>query len=122
MRLGTLLIALGIEEAWLSEGPAGLLDFGLPEGFAGRTHVRVFGPLRVHLASRVDQICLKLYAAVDQGPQSRHFEDLDRLRPAREELRFAARWATTHDLSEGFRDGLLAALAALGVEDAESLL
>ena len=110
---------LGIGADWLNTGPASLLDFGLPEGFAERAEVRSFGALTLHIASRTDQISLKLYAAVDQGPWSRHFDDLRALRPSPDELRVAAAWARTHDPSLPFRDELRSALRQLGVSDAD---
>ncbi len=110
---------MGIREDWINAGPAALLDLGLPAGFANRTVARRYGGLVVHLAGRRDQVFLKLYAAVDQGPSSKHFQDLVALSPSREELLDAARWARTHDPSPGFRSELLKALAGLGVEDAD---
>ncbi len=110
---------LGIGATWLNEGPTDLLDFGLPTGFAQRIETRRYGSLTLHIAGRQDQVCLKLYAAADQGPHSKHFQDLQALTPTREELMTAARWTLTHDPSKGFRGELLAALAALGVANAE---
>ena len=111
--------ALGLPEDWLNPGPAGLLDLGLPQGFLERTTARTYGTLTIRLASRRDHVAFKLYAAVDQGPQSRHFADLVKLDPTAEELLQSARWCRTHDPSEGFREMLLQALAALGVEAAD---
>ncbi len=65
--------ALDLPPDWLNPGPGALLDLGLPVGFAERAHVRSFGALEIRLADRVDQIHLKLYASVDQGPESKHF-------------------------------------------------
>lgn len=110
---------MGIREDWINAGPAALLDLGLPAGFANRTVERRFGGLVVHLAGRRDQVFLKLYAAVDQGPSSKHFQDLGDLRASRQELLDAARWTLTHDDSPGFRSEVLKALASLGVDDAE---
>jgi hypothetical protein len=42
--------------------------------------------------------------------------------PAAEELLEAARWARTHDPSDGFRQQLVEALTALGVEGVEDEL
>jgi len=67
-------------------------------------------------------VCFKLYAAVDQGPRSRHFQDLRDLVPGREDLLGAARWATSHDPSPGFRSLLIETLRGLGVENAEASL
>ena len=110
---------VGIREDWINIGPAALLDFGLPAGFANRTIERRYGGLVVHLAGRQDQVFLKLYAAVDQGPSSKHFQDLVALSPSRDELLDAARLAMTHDPSAGFRSELLKGMAGLGVEDAD---
>jgi len=108
----------GLQAGWLNPGPASLLDFGLPDGFLERLESRSFGPaLQVHFASRVDQIHFKLYAMAD-GTAGKHEADLRELNPSRDELVAAARWTRTHDPSEPFREELLRALAALGVEDA----
>jgi hypothetical protein len=108
--------ALGLGDNWLNPGPTDLLEFGLPEGFGGRVERLEFGSLTVHLAGRFDQICFKLYAAVDQGSRSKHFTDLRQLDATPDELVGAAQWARRHDPSEGFRSGLVEALRLLGVE------
>lgn len=109
---------LGVTRDWLNSGPARLLDFGLPEGFEERWTTRRYGPaLTVRWASRLDQVHLKLYASVDQA--GKHLRDLEALAPTAEELIEAARWARTHDPSEGFLEPLVRALAYFGVEDAD---
>ena len=110
---------LGIGSEWLNSAPAALLDFGLPDGFAVRTTMRDYGALVLHLASRRDQIFLKLFAAVDQGPTSKHVEDLRALVPTTDELRAAAAWTRTQDPSPAFLDELRGALRSLGVGDDE---
>lgn len=123
---GELLAARGrvardfaVPDTWLNSGPTGLLDSGLPEGFLERVESRTYGPaLTVHFASRLDQIHLKLYALVDQGP-GKHESDLRALTPTQEELIQAARWTRTHDPSEGFLPMLEAALEHLGVTGAD---
>jgi hypothetical protein len=107
----------GLPADWLNPGPTDLLDFGLPAGFELRVQTRHYQGLVVHIASRFDQVCLKLYAAVDQGPRSKHTDDLRRLNPSRPELLAAARWARTHDPSGTFRQELRAALHSFGIED-----
>jgi hypothetical protein len=85
-------IDFGLAPSWLNEAPASLLDFGLPEGFTSRLVRRDYGPtLTAWLASRLDQIHLKLYALADQGP-GKHEADLRALEPTRDELITAARW------------------------------
>lgn len=109
----------GLPRSWLNTGPADLLDGGLPDGFVSRLEPRDYRPaLRVHFASRFDQIHFKLYAMAD-GMSGKHEADLRDLQPTEDELLAAARWALTHDPSEGFRSLLLRALAAFGVDDAD---
>jgi len=104
---------------WFNAGPRSLAELGLPEGVLARAHRREWAGLVLHLADRQDQIFFKLYAAVDQAPQSKHLEDLRRLMPTSNELRAAAAWAQTHDPSEGFRRELRFALRDLGISDAD---
>jgi hypothetical protein len=108
--------ALGIGDRWLNAGPAGLIDFGLPEGTADRVTVRRYSSLEIHLPAREDLICFKFYALVDQGPHSKHMNDLRALGPSRDELVRAARWTRTHDPSVGFLGELRGALALFEVE------
>lgn len=101
---------------WLNGGPDSLLRFGLPDGFLGRLEQRVFGALVISLASRFDQIHFKLYAAADDRPGGKHHVDLQRLQPTHAELRAAARWAQTHDPSDGFTVMLGGVLRAFGID------
>ena len=104
-----------LPSSWLNDGPAALLDFGLPVGFVERAEVRVYGSaLTVTFASRYDQIHFKLYAMVDQGP-GKHEQDLRALAPTNEELLAAALWSRTHDPSEGYHEMLVNALTYMGV-------
>jgi hypothetical protein len=107
----------GLANDWVNLGPESLLDLGLPDGFVGRLERHDYGGLVTWLASRFDMICFKLYAAVDQGPRSRHLQDLRELGPERDELLTAARWSVTHDPSPGYRSLLVETLRQLGVED-----
>lgn len=104
---------------WVNLGPDALLDFGLPEGFEGRLERRDYVGLVVWLPGRYDMVCFKLYAAVDQGPRSRHAQDLRELNPDREELLRAARWSRSQDPSPGYRSMLVAMLAGFGIEDGD---
>jgi hypothetical protein len=114
--------AFGLSEEWLNPGPTDILRFGLPEGFQNRVDTRRYGSLTVVLAGRLDQICLKLYATVDQGMKSKHAADLIALLPSDDELLAAARWSQTQDPSEGFKQSLAHTLAALGVEEPDDLI
>jgi hypothetical protein len=119
---GDVAAALGLPANWLNAGPTSMVETGFPEGFASRVEVRRYGGLTLDIASRFDQIHLKLYAAADQWPGSKHADDLRRLQPTRHELIAAARWTMNQDPSEGFRQLLRNALTELGVHDADSLL
>lgn len=107
-------LVLDLAEDWLNGAPTDLLRLGLPEGFRLRAVVRQYRALTVQLASRYDQIHFKLYAAVDQGPKSKHFADLKRLRPNTEELIAAARWCLIQ--ADGIEEDLRAAMDDLGVQ------
>lgn len=107
---------LGLHADWLNPGPTSLLDFGLPSGCLDRATERTFGTrLRLLVLSRLDQIHLKLYAAVDQRG-GRHLVDLLELRPTADELLAAVQWAKTHDPSEGFHHELVTLLRQIGHE------
>lgn len=110
-------LTLHLPEDWLNNGPSrdegGLFQMGLPDGIATRLHPRTYGDrLTVYFIDRVDQIHFKLYAAVDRGGY--HISDLETLRPTSQELVAAARWAMTHDVSDGFRISIKRLLEALG--------
>jgi len=108
----------GLARDWVNLGPESLLDLGLPAGFVGRLERHDYGGLVTWLAGRFDMICIKLYAAVDQGSRSRHLQDLRELGPDRDELLAAPRWSVTHDPSPGYRSLLGGTLRHLGMEDA----
>lgn len=104
-----------LPENWLNDGPASVMDFGLPEGLMGRVETRSYGKnLIVHFLSRYDQIHFKLYAAVDWGRRDVHYSDLVALNPIAEELEEAARWSMTHDSSEGYKEVLKDFLRKIG--------
>lgn len=106
-------LALQLPASWINSAPADLWKMGLPDGFQGRLVPLHFGGLTLYCASRFDQICFKLYASVDQGPDSKHFDDLKRLKPNKEELNKAAAWCQTHDVSNEFAKSLNEALYTL---------
>ncbi|CAN5780641.1 hypothetical protein BH11MYX2_BH11MYX2_14730 [soil metagenome] len=107
---------LGLAPDWFNNGPASALRLGLPDGFLGRCEQREYGALTVLVASRYDQIHLKVYAAADNAPNGKHHMDLKRLHASEQELRAAADWTRTHDPSEGFALMLRGLLATFGVE------
>lgn len=105
-----IAILHGLDDTWLNDGPESLMDLGLPAGFLDRTTTERFGALTLRLPSRIDQIHFKLYAATDQGPGSKHNQDLATLAPTAFELEQAAAWCRTHDASPAFDELLTAAL------------
>ena len=99
---------------WLNNGPASVMDFGLPEGLMARVETRRYGTnLVVHFLGRVDQIHFKLYAAVDQSG-GKHYDDLMALNPTAQEIEQAARWSMTHDVSPGYKEGLKKIMTKMG--------
>lgn len=108
--------ALNLGIHWVNGGPTSLLNSGLPEGFEERLVIKHYDALTIHFASRMDQICFKLYAAIDHGPTSKHFSDLLSLKPTHDELLTARQWCLTQDVSINFSDMLTQALNALGVK------
>jgi hypothetical protein len=111
---------LGLQENWLNNGPSrndgGLFQMGLPIGLASRLTKQVFGArLAIYFIGRLDQIYFKLYAAADQRDDT-HIADLRALKPTDAELSDAARWAMTHDVSDGFKMVLTDLLNQMGYE------
>jgi hypothetical protein len=112
-------LALKVELApdWLNGAVSAQLQSGLPPGFRDRVETRVYGTLTVHIAGRVDQIYLKLFAAVDQSGRGKHVDDLRRLNPTRQELLEAAEWVRGQDISPAFPGMVADTLRIFGVED-----
>jgi hypothetical protein len=90
---------------WLNTEIAAQWRTGLPPGLAGDITWHHYGGsakapesgLHLGLVGRSTLITLKLFAAVDQGPRSVHFQDLLALRPTAGELEAAAAWVRTQD-------------------------
>ena len=87
---------------WLNTAAALQWRTGLPEGFVEEVAWRRFGALDVGFAGRSSIIALKLFAAVDQGSESVHFQDLIALDPLDSELDDAADWVARQDPAPGF--------------------
>jgi hypothetical protein len=93
---------LNLPADWLNAGPTDLLTQGLPNGFIERLHTRKYGSfLTIHFIDRYDQICFKMYAAINGGGE-RHLSDLYQLNPSADEIMTAAQWCLTQDASEIF--------------------
>ncbi|HCU25399.1 MAG TPA: hypothetical protein DF383_10290 [Deltaproteobacteria bacterium] len=98
---------------WMNPGPVDLLRMGLPQGYFERCQRFLFRERLVYLiTSRLDQIHFKLYASIDRGGY--HVTDLTSLNPGMDELFQAALWCFTHDVSEGFRIGMIDFLQKMG--------
>jgi hypothetical protein len=95
-------LAFDLSERWLNADAASLMDSELPPGWRERIEIRRYGALELHLTSRFDQICFKLWAAVDAGPKSKHFADLVGMSPTDAELAVAAGWTADRDISDAF--------------------
>ena len=81
-------------------------DLGLPPFLTDDLTWHRYGGLHVGLAGRRTLIALKLFAAVDQGPESVHYQDLVALAPTDEELNAAASWVRGQDTSPIFAEML----------------
>lgn len=110
---------LNLPTDWLNNHPShdagGLFQMGLPSGFSGRLSQRIYGrSLTVHFIHRLDQIHFKLYASADRGGY--HIADLLALKPSADEIEAAARWAMTHDVSDGLVLVLKRLLRSIGYD------
>jgi hypothetical protein len=102
-----------LPDNWINAEPASLVRLGLPKGFERRLKKIPYGrSFSVCYTSRLDQIHFKLYASADRGGY--HINDLLLLNPKNEEIKQAARWCMTHDVSAGFRLVLMELLKELG--------
>jgi hypothetical protein len=111
-----------LPDNWLNDGPAAIMDFGLPDGLMDRVESCAYGKnLTIHFLSRYDQIHFKLYATVDQSG-GKHYDDLIALKPTKQELEEAARWSMTHDPSEGYREVVKDFLEKTGHKDVSEKL
>ena len=100
--VGRVARDFGLPADWLNTVIGAQWDFGLPAGFAQEIEWREFGPLAVGFAGRQSIIALKLFAAVDQGPESVHLQDLVALAPTSEELDHAEHWVLSQDAGNQF--------------------
>lgn len=92
----------GLPRDWLNTVVGAQWRCGLPPGTAEEAEWRTFGGLAVGLAGRRTIIALKLFAAVDGGPESVHLQDLVGLAPSHAELEAASEWVRSQDGSQHF--------------------
>lgn len=99
-----------LPEDWLNTVIGAQWTFGLPPGFAEEVEWRAWGPLEVGFAGRASIVALKLFAVVDAGIGSVHFQDLVALDPSPSELQAAAEWVASQDAGTVFPELLEEAL------------
>lgn len=92
----------GLRSDWMNTAAGVQWLTGLPDGFVEELEWRRFGALEVGFAGRASLIALKLFAAVDQGSESVHHQDLVGLEPTDGELDVAADWVSRQDPGERF--------------------
>jgi hypothetical protein len=92
----------GLPGDWMNAVIGAQWDLGLPPSLKNDLTWRTYSGLSVGLVGRSTLITLKLFAAVDQGPESIHIQDLVALHPTDEELADAARWVSAQDASPQF--------------------
>lgn len=112
--------ALGLQDDWLNAEAAILLERGLPEGILERSaqHVSQYGPcLTVQVIDRVDQVALKLYAAMDPVKGRRHENDLVAMEPTKEEIQHAMQWLLSWPSNDAFKQRLAFLVEGLGFPD-----
>jgi hypothetical protein len=87
---------------WMKAAIGAQWAYGLPAPIDTDIQWRRYKALEVGFAGRKTLIALKLFASVDQGPESVHVQDLIALRPADDELHEAARWVQGQDENPAF--------------------
>ena len=92
----------GLPDDWMNSAVEKQWSTGIPPSIDQDLTWRTYGALEVGFVGRRTLIALKLFAAVDQGPKSVHYQDLLRLAPSEEDLQDAARWVETQDASPEF--------------------
>lgn len=109
-------IALGLDDEWFNASASELIRIGLPKGVVSRSsrHVVRYGPcLSVQFLDRLDQVALKLFAAMDPVQYRRHLEDLVEMKPKSKEIDHALTWMLGWKTSPAFRKRLAAILVGL---------
>ncbi len=101
--IATVARDFGLPTDWMNVEISAQWSQGLPPGLPDDITWRTYSGLDVGLVGRTTLIALKLFASVDRGPESVHFQDLLLLAPTENELRDAGAWVETQDASPEFR-------------------
>lgn len=91
-------------EDWLNAVVGRQFGRGFPPGLENELTWRTYAGLEVGFVGRRALIALKLFAAVDNSPQSVHTQDLIALAPNDTELHDAAIWVASQDASPHFTE------------------
>ena len=108
---------LGLESDWLNGEASILLERGLPDGILERAGGPAwqYGPcLTVEFIDRLDQVALKLYAAMDLLKGRRHVEDLVEMCPTEPEIQHGLKWLGAWQSNDAFKKRLAFLVEALG--------
>jgi len=103
---------------WFNPEASVLLERGLPDGILERSalHAQQYGPcLRVQFIARMDQVALKLYAAMDPAKGRRHEEDLVAMKPTQDEINHGVTWLRSWPSNTAFKKRLAFIVEGLGV-------
>ncbi|MCH8247248.1 MAG: hypothetical protein IH951_12685 [Bacteroidetes bacterium] len=92
-----------LQSDWLNAVIDKQWEFGLPPDFEEDISWNSFGVLNVGFVGRSGLIPLKLFAAIDQGPTSKHWQDLLALEPTQVEINKAADWVRSQDIGTEFK-------------------
>lgn len=112
---GEVAREMGLEGEWFNDAAVALQAIGLPDGILQRSSRESFGRcLEIAVASRLDLIALKCFAAIDPKSGSKHLGDLVDLSPDADELAFAAKWLLDRPASPQFRKALAELCSVLG--------
>jgi hypothetical protein len=100
----------GVAEDWLNAAVGAQFGCGLPPDTERDLDWQRFGGLHVGVAGRRTLIALKLYAAADQGPRSKHVADLVQLAPTSSDWSAVRSWVVAQDAAPeypGFVDQVI---------------
>lgn len=101
--IATVSRDFGLPRDWMNTEIGAQWESGLPPWIAEDLTWNRYGSLDVGLCGRRTLLALKLFAAVDTGPESVHYQDLVALAPEKEELKSAAEWVSRQDASPEFQ-------------------